>query len=133
MLEGDCDITFEFAEPIPAQKRSSLTWVMALSKLARNVPEPACSLEELQAHVVAHVSPKRDHTSEFDLLSHLEANRPGQYRFLSVDEAVSRLPPAKGCAPNAGEAEMAKRPAQCLTCGVYLHFPYVTNDIALKL
>ena len=77
--------------------------------------------------------PKRDHTSEFDLLSHLEANRPGQYRFLSVDEAVSRLPPSKRSAPNAGPAEMSKHPAQCLLCGVYLHFPYVTNDIALKL
>ena len=77
--------------------------------------------------------PKRDHTSEFDLLAHLEAKRPGQYRFLSMDEAVSRLPPPKAAAPNAGEAEMAKRPAQCLLCGVYLHFPYATNDIALKL
>lgn len=42
------------------------------------------------------------------------------------------MPPNRACSKEAVSLELKKHPAQCMLCGIYLHFPYLTNDLALK-
>lgn len=74
---------------------------------------------------------KAEERPTFDLKSYLEEKRPGMYRFLEAEEATSRLGKSS---PNVDAimAEMSKHPVQCMQCGVFLHFPYLTNSLALS-
>ena len=69
----------------------------------------------------------------FCLLYYLAEKRPDQYRFLSKEEAIERMPKYKAMCPDAVETEMKKRPVQCLVCGTFPRFPVLTNTLALRL
>lgn len=70
---------------------------------------------------------------KFSLLDYLTERRPDQYRFLDREEAAARLPKSKSAGENALTIEMQKRPVQCMVCGIFLHFPCLTNTLALWL
>lgn len=81
--------------------------------------------------------PKKSEVDEqtFNLLEYLESRRHGQYYFLTRQEANERQksgPKASAQKFNLDE-EMSKRPAQCKLCGIFLHFPVITNSRALSL
>lgn len=77
--------------------------------------------------------PRKCESVEFNLLDYLASKRPNMYRPLTEAEAGARLAPRKKADPQALQAEMAKRPVQCRLCGVYLHFPHLSNNNALIL
>ena len=126
----------------------------ASSQSSGSQPSPQASPESAQASAAAepqammvHISPphkrvtrgrppKRPVTEEsggqdFDLLTYLKEKRAGVYRFLDQAEAVSRLPKSKKKDFADIEKEMAKRPVQCTTCGIFFHLPCLTNSNAL--
>ena len=98
---------------------------------------PVSNPDEMQSPPKKRERPGRPKKSEekkdsdFNLLQYIEQKRPNQYRFLESEEAANRLPAHKLAQPKAIEVEMSKRPAQCKLCGVYLHFPILTNNLAL--
>ena len=72
-------------------------------------------------------------TPSFNLVEYIEQKRVGVYRFLDREESTKRLSADKKRNFQMIAAEMAKRPAQCMLCGTYLHFPHISNDLVLIL
>ena len=72
---------------------------------------------------------------EFNLLGYLSEKREGMYKFLDIVEATNRLEQSLKREPTANEiaTEMKKHPVHCQMCGTFLHFPYLTNSLALSL
>lgn len=97
-----------------------------------NPQQPEGTLESPPKKRARAGRPKRDQGPAFDLIQYLEEKRPGMYRFLEYAEAVERLPKDKQSKEEAIAREMAKKPVQCMGCGVYFHLPYLTNNLALS-
>lgn len=74
-----------------------------------------------------------DPPQSFNLLEYLEQKRFGMYRLLTKEEATKRLSSDKKRTAQMVDQEFKKRPAQCMLCGVYIHFPHLSNDLALLL
>lgn len=111
------------------------------------VPEPVLAPDGLQIVPVENEytppkkrsragRPKKGDGVEFDFRKYMEESRAGQYRWLDESKAMERLQrhfPAKTRATDAVRLEMAKNPVQCLICGIFLHLPHNTNNLALPL
>lgn len=72
---------------------------------------------------------------EFNLLEYLEEKRAGMYKFLDVAETTNRMEQNLKRKPTPSEisVEVKKHPVHCQICGTFLHFPYLTNSLALSL
>lgn len=72
-------------------------------------------------------------TPAFNLLEYLQTKRAGVYRLLDREESTKRLSQDKKRTVQMIDQEMAKHPAQCMLCGTFIHFPHLSNDLALIL
>lgn len=79
--------------------------------------------------------PRLNQPPTFNLLEYLETSRPGVYRILETSEASDRLQKQLNREPSDKEVatEMKKMPVQCMLCGVFTHFPHISNTVALRL